>query len=278
MTGEKGHFLYIPEKGALSQEKTGGLAKGAIRGGDGGTKLCPQEADASPSDIAVDGLKGVVMGDTKRGTRRQADGEEEYAGEHSKGEGRCLARVSELQAQENSKGQVPEHSSCGTSRVKATVRVDFGPYSANREGCRRLECAYSTVHGIDNMLIADEDGNAEVEGSARGGVEAGDVDERGGQGEGNEVGKDDEGKDESVKGEEAPETSGSLGAQLERKLLGTSKPLKLTLVGDDRVLGLLAELLLLLRDGRRDERRLQERELRLLLSQSKAGELVAVEA
>jgi len=226
----------------------------------------------------MNSLKGIVMGDTKSRKRRKADGKEKYADQHSEGEGRRVSRVSELHAQENSKGQVPEHASCGTSRVKATVGVDFGPYSASRERCRRLEHAYATVHGIDNMLVADEHGNAKVDSSACGGVGTTHAGKRSRQGEDNEVGKDDEGEDESVKGEEVPETSSGLGAQLGRELLGASKPFKLTLVGDDGSLDLLAGLLFLFRDGRRDGRRLQEREQPLLLSQAEVGEVVGLKA
>jgi hypothetical protein len=49
-----------------------------IRGDDGGTKLCPQEANASPTSIAVNSLEGVVVGDTESRESRQADGKEKY--------------------------------------------------------------------------------------------------------------------------------------------------------------------------------------------------------
>jgi hypothetical protein len=162
--------------------------------------------------------------------------------------------------------------------VKATIGVDFSPYPADRKGCRRLQSTYGAVHGIDDMLVADKDGNAEIDRSACGGVGAGNASERGGQDEGNEVGKDDKGENQSVKGEEVPKTPGGLGAQLWREVLGASKPLELALVSDDRLLDLLTELLLLFRDGRRDERRLKEREQLLLLVQTEVGEVLGLEA
>lgn len=162
--------------------------------------------------------------------------------------------------------------------MKATIGVDSSPYPADRKGCRRLESTYDAVHGIDDMLVADEDANAEVDRSACGGVGAGDASERGGQDEGNEVSKNDEGEDQSVKGEEVPETPGGLGAQLWREVLGAGKPLELALVSDDGILDLLTELLLLFRDGRRDERRLKEREQLLLLVQTEVGGVLGLEA
>jgi hypothetical protein len=162
--------------------------------------------------------------------------------------------------------------------VKATIGVDFSPYPTDRKGCRRLQSTYAAVHGIDDVLVADKDGNAEVDRSACGGVGAGDASERGGQDEDNEIGKDCKGENQSVKGEEIPETPGGLGAQLWREVLGASKPLKLALVGDDGILDLLAELLLLFKDGRRDEGRPEERELLLLLVQNGVGEVLGLEA
>jgi hypothetical protein len=226
----------------------------------------------------VHSLESVVMRDTKGRERRQADGKEKYADQHSKGESGFLVRVTEVHAQEKSKGQVPEHSSCGTSRVKATIGVDFSPYSTHWERCRRLESAYGAIHGIDSVLIADEHGNAQIDSSASGGVGAGDAGKGGAQDDSKEVGKNDEGENQSVKGEEVPETSGGLSAQLWRKILGASKPLQLALVGDDRVLDLLAKLLRLLRDGRREERRFEEREQLLLLVQTEVGEVLGLEA
>jgi hypothetical protein len=212
----------------------------------------------------VHSLESVVMRDTKGRERRQADGKEKYADQHSKGESGFLVRVTEVHAQEKSKGQVPEHSSCGTSRVKATIGVDFSPYSTHWERCRRLESAYGAIHGIDSVLIADEHGNAQIDSSASGGVGAGDAGKGGAQDDSKEVGKNDEGENQSVKGEEVPETSGGLSAQLWRKILGASKPLQLT-------------LLRLLRDGRREERRFEEREQLLLLVQTEVGEVLGLE-
>jgi hypothetical protein len=226
----------------------------------------------------VHSLESVVMSDTKGRERRQADGKEKYTDQHSKGERGLLARVAEVHTQEKSKGQVPEHSSCGTSRVKAAIGVDFSPYSTRRQRGRRLESAYGAIHGIDNVLIAYEHGNTQIESSASCGVGAGDASKGGAQDDSKEVGEDDEGKNQSVKGEEVPETSGGLSAQLWRKILGASKPLQLALVSDDWVFDLLAKLLRLLRDGRRDERRFQEGEQLLLLIETGAGEVLGLEA
>jgi hypothetical protein len=214
----------------------------------------------------MNGLEGVVVRDAKSRERRQAYGKEKYAGQHSKGESRSLVRVTKVGTKEKSKGQVPEHSSCGRSRVKPPIGVDFSPYSANRERCWWLESAYSAIHDIDNVLIADEDGDAQIDSSACGGVGAGDGSERGSQDDGDDVGKDDEGENQSVKREEVPESSGGLSAQLWRELLSASEPLQLALVNDDGVLDLLAKRLMLLGDGRRDKRRFDEREQLLLLT------------
>jgi hypothetical protein len=207
----------------------------------------------------MNGLEGVVVGDTESRECRQADGKEKYAGQHSEGKRGSLVRVTKVGTKEKSKGQVPKHSSCGRSRMEAAVRVDFSPYPADWERCWRLEGAHSTVHGIDNVLVAYEDGNTQIDSSACGGVGAGDGRERGGQDDGENVGKDDEGENQSVEGEEVPETPTGLSAQLWRELPGTSEPLELALVDDDGVLDLLAKRPLLFRNGRREERRFDKR-------------------
>ena len=72
-------MCYIPKQGAFDQENTGRPAMGANGGSNGGTELCPQEADASPASVAVDSLENVVVRNTKGWERRQAYGKEKYA-------------------------------------------------------------------------------------------------------------------------------------------------------------------------------------------------------